>query len=187
MHVWINEWTHTWKSKDSGRIRMWDYLTVQVPQGTLTAESSYWEIAQVFPDCSIPCSLFQPWEVFPSYRVPQCRASILVGSSLHLRLSMQHAMGTWCIFFHLMSEWFIAQGRIIPPFSSHLPFYSWEVGLGCLVSVGIGTTDASECVLDPTLLGKGFWTLYFDDVGHSRSEFWSLCPVSAMLWCTKHT
>ena len=43
------------------------------------------------------------------------------------------------------------------PWSAHISIYHscWAVGLGCLVSFGAGAPDASECVLDPFLLGKG--------------------------------
>lgn len=35
------------------------------------------------------------------------------------------------------------------------------------------------------LLGKGFWTLYFDVLGHSPLELWLLHPTSAILWYSK--
>ena len=52
------------------------------------------------------------------------------------------------------------------------------MGLGCLVSFGAGAPDASVCVLDPFLLGKGFWTVRFGVLGHSWFELWPLQPTS---------
>lgn len=84
-----------------------------------------------------------------------------------------------------MNEWMTAREESFPTFSSFLPLYCWAIRLGCLFSVGAGTADASECVLDPLLFGKGVWTVWFDVKGHSQSELWPLYPTSAGLWHTK--
>lgn len=69
------------------------------------------------------------------------------------------------------------------PGSAHIFIYHscWAVGLGCLVSFGAGAPDASECVLDTVLFGKGFWTVCFGVLGHSWSELWPLQPTSTIV------
>ena len=64
-------------------------------------------------------------------------------------------------------------------FSSTIPVGQW--GWDVWVSFGAGAPDASECVLGPVLLGKGFWTVCFGVLGHSWSELWPLQPASTIV------
>lgn len=111
MHTWINKWVHSQASRESGRIRTWDRISVQAHQEApwqLSHLARRWLSALMTP---IPWAHFSNHEGCSfSHKVQKCRGCLWFGSCLYPQFSVWHVVGTYCIFLPLMNEWITAQG-----------------------------------------------------------------------------